>query len=281
MSILDKINSSTEDLIEFTPFCQLYSGKVAGIFISKSNGGAVDFSPGGNWKPHTYTFRSGDSEEGWLCQSPRFLVVGVSPVGMFCRGTNKFIAEFDKGVYKKDVHYTKTKYAFIFLNENNVPLHRGALVINFRGYAAKAFSDQLKAHRDTFCSMFNKRWGTRFFRQVPTEVHFKSVEVGVKPNVSTVAYATGYEAITPDNVESNYIDPEYFPELYDVIEETWGNFGFMKFKPTKTEEGYAAIGTAPPESPKLSVRTAELLSKLSAATQDTYDDPLDFDSVPF
>jgi hypothetical protein len=223
------------------PYAQVINGKAqeVGIFIKVAEAEKVGFTPDVGWNPHTMQFNDGTQSEGWKTASPRMLVLHRGPLGIFLRDGGQFLGLFEefKNQYDSKKHLTKVRYAVLFVDAKNIPLHSKPLILTLKGSFStgfgKAYGAFCEALSDSYITAKNPRnkdrRGQNFacFGAFQFEVFS---QLRGKEQKSWVADIKDWVCPTPDTWMTLFVgyDPALkalVAELYEQTED-WTSFDY-------------------------------------------------------
>ncbi|MBE9180260.1 hypothetical protein IQ268_16985 [Oculatella sp. LEGE 06141] len=141
----------------------------SGFFLTLENADKCGFIPGEDWRPHSNFFRSGDSSEGYIASTGRFLILRQSPLLMFEREGDRFVDVFDRAKYDNATIVLKTRYLVYLVNQQRQLLHEKPLQLTTKGSFCGVFGEVHQRFRALMSGAYkqannnNKDRSDRFF----------------------------------------------------------------------------------------------------------------------
>lgn len=203
----------------------------SGFFITLENAEVVKFTPNTDWTPHTETFQSGESSEGYRSLVARFLILQKSNLLIFDRESGEFIGEYKKSQYDKNTMVLKRRFLVYLVSKDKHLLHETPLLLTAKGAFCGSFGEVVgKFHADmskaySQATGAKKLRGDRFMALSILAVKVKPELKGTTKKSWTCSVDT-YGVPTTENWQQFFVG--YKPELKDRILaefEQWAGFG--------------------------------------------------------
>lgn len=219
---------------ESLPYLQLLNSQdpnQSGFFITTENIEAVNFTPTEEWTPHTTTFQSSATVEGYRSLLVRFLILHKSKLMMFDRDSGEFIGVYCKSQYDRSTMILKTRYLVHLISKDKRLLHNSPLLLTTKGSFSGSFGETVEKFRNDM----SKAYGAATGAKKPRGDRFMALSilaVRVQPELkgqikkSWVCSVADYGVPTLENWKSFFIG--YRPELKEQILaefDEWADFG--------------------------------------------------------
>jgi hypothetical protein len=142
------------------PYCQFLCGDIRtyGLAITKPNAEISGFKGGGNFNLTEYQFNDGTTEQLYITQQPRLVILNRSGP-LMTRAVNKTseTIPYDKKRYEEEQDWKAYSYVVIWLlDNNNRPLSELPFRLKSSGYAGLTFLKHYSyySNPDAFCKKF-------------------------------------------------------------------------------------------------------------------------------
>ena len=209
----------------------------AGFFLSADNAQAVNFSPNESWTISSATFRNGETADGFVCASPRLLIVRRSPLLVFNRDDGAYIGTFDRSTYDAGTQMVKVRYLLFIVGEDDELLHDYPLQLTTKGIFSQSFGAAYDKFKQDFDRAINKRYGQRFHCQCIFNPTVEPELRGDKEK-SWVCIVQGYVAPTTETARSLFVGDK--PEIKQKLESAFDEYKdfWKKGADTESDDNY-------------------------------------------
>ena len=225
---------------ETLPYLQMLNSQnpeQCGFFLTQENAEAVGFADlTGEWVPHTTTFASGTTAEGYRSRIARLLILRKSSLLMFDREEENFISVFDQQSYNRDTMLLKTRYLVYLANKQKQLLHQTPLLFTTKATFCGSFGESYQKFRRDMSQAYTQSTGAQkargerflalsvFAAQVQPELKGKKAKSWVC-SIATYGQPTmqnwqkffvGYDVGLKDKLLTEFEQWKGFGQVYDA-----------------------------------------------------------------
>ena len=228
-------NSAFDSASASTPFAQIINPKDEelpwGFCITLKNATEAGFiPPDRGWKESKIKFGNAEKETVYLSQSPRLLILGMSPLFMKDRTpqTSTPSRIYNKGTYDKVAHVLFRRAWCYILDENNQRCHNEPLAIALKGAAgASIMASYLKINpRTGFIADMEKLYAAKVGQPNKPKNHLFHAHCVYEPvlglenrgSASSSLVTVTKEYVTPSIERSLIVDTEFSALLIHSVE---------------------------------------------------------------
>lgn len=249
------------DKVDYAYLQVLHKGNADkfGFFISEDQAELCEFTPDKSWKSFERQYDNGDTAKGYLCKTPKMVVLRSGTTGMYdtSDGGSKWVGFYDPTLYQmnKGSYSCKTPYLVFFVDSNYKLLNKKPVKYNASGMFGTKFSKEaVKPFRDSVSNAYKKAFNVsnrptaEFLTLCVLELDLEfgalvSSEAANKKSNGTVL--KGFTKITADNLAEYHVNPDGSnKETEDLILkafEATKDFSKSKPKDEVAEEAPAPI----------------------------------------